>query len=122
MEYGDKLDELQSLLNQQAPFVEQMKQMTGDLQKLKVTATKPTAAKDSPQLREAVKAAKAAGEKYGAGSPEAAVAWDNVEEIAAAGNSNALGGNLADECLVEALEACEALDELNRVLNLDRKN
>ena len=44
---------------------------------------------------------------------------ETVEEIAAAGNANALGGALSDdECLVDAaMEACVALEELNRVLN-----
>ena len=52
-------------------------------------------------------------------TPEAALAWETVEEIAAASNAPALGGKLTDECLVEAIEACEALDELNKALNLD---
>lgn len=116
-EYGEKLDELSALVKEQNPYLEKMKGLANELQQIKVTATKASPAKDSPQLREAVAAAKAASEEFGATSGEAAVAWDTVEEIAAAGNAPALGGSLADECLVEAMEACEALDELNRALD-----
>ena len=119
MEYGEKLDELNKLVKETGPFVEQLRGLAGDLQKIKLTASAATPAKDSPQLRAALKTAKEASEKFGATSPEAAVAWDAVEEIAAASNEPALGGSLTDECLVEALEACQALDELNRVLNLE---
>lgn len=118
-EYGEKLDELAQLVKKQGPFVEQMKGLAGDLQKIKVTAKEATPAKDSPELRKAVAEAKAASEEFGASSSQAAVAWDTVEEIAAAGNAPALGGTLTDECLVEALEACEALDQLNKALHLD---
>ncbi|CAB9507090.1 expressed unknown protein [Seminavis robusta] len=118
-EYGEKLDALADLMKTQGKFVEQMKGLTDELQKIKVSSAPAPKAQDSPELRAAVKAAKAASEEFGASSPEAAVAWDTVEEIAAAGNSNALGGSLTDECLVEAMEACEALDELNRVLSLN---
>ena len=116
IEYGQKLDELATLLKNQSPFVEQMRGLTDELKRIKVSAAPPAKAVDSPELRAAVKAAKAASDEFGPSSPEAAVAWDAVEEIAAAGNAPALGGRITDECLVEAIEACEALEELNRAL------
>lgn len=124
LEYGEKLDQLAELIKKQKPFVEQMKGLASEMKQMKLaeaSTTKKTAAKDSPELRAAVKEAKETAEKYGATSPEARVAWDNVEEIAAAGNANAMGGTLIDECLVEASEACDALDELNKVLTLKDK-
>ena len=45
--------------------------------------------KDSPQLRQALADAKKTSEEKGATSKEAAVAWDIVEEIAAAGAESA---------------------------------
>jgi CP12 domain len=120
MEYGQKLDELATLVKSQSPFVEQMKGLTDELKRIKVSAAPAQKAKDSPELRAALKAAKAASAEFGPTSKEAAVAWDTVEEIAAAGNAPALGGSLTDECLVEAIEACEALEELNRALSLTK--
>lgn len=73
-------------------------------------------ARDSPELREAIREAKEVSEKMGAASIEAILAWETVEEIASASNSPALGGMLDDECLVETIEACEAMEELQRAL------
>lgn len=47
-------------------------------------ARAPTALSMSVDTTEAVKAAKEASEKYGATSPEARIAWENVEEMDAA--------------------------------------
>lgn len=96
--------------------------LASELKAIKVLDVKPTAGKDSPQLRKALADAKAVSAEKGATSKEAAVAWDVVEEIAAAGTSASTGISLENECLVEtAMEACEALEELNRVMET-RKN
>jgi hypothetical protein len=118
MEYGEKLDQLTELVKKNKPYVEQMKGLAAELKQIKIKAAPAQPAADSPELRAALKAAQEASEKYGPTSPEAKVAWDIVEEEAAAGVDNALGGMLTDECLVETLEACEALDELNRALKV----
>lgn len=118
MEYGEKLDQLSQLVKQNKPHIEQMRGLATELQKIKLNVAKSAPAEDSPELRAALKEAQAATEKYGATSSEAKNAWDNVEEIASSGLNNSLGGMLGDECLVETMEACEALDELNRALNL----
>lgn len=69
----------------------------------------------------ALKEAKEMEKVHGKGSPEAAVAWAELEEVASSGLSNAMGTRLDEECLVEtAMEACQALDELNRALNLQK--
>lgn len=120
MEYGEKLDELSQLVNQQKPQVEKMRGLATELQKIKLAVAPSQPASDSPELRAALKEAQEASKKYGPTSPEAKSAWEDVEEIASSGVNNALGGMLDDECLVEAMEACEALDELNRALNLNK--
>ena len=44
-----------------------------------------------------------------------------VEEIASSGLDNAMGPRLDEECLVDsALEACQALEELNRAIEVNR--
>ena len=122
MEYGENLDKLSALMGENKPFIEQMKGVASELQRIKLAASPKPVAKDSPELRAAVAEAKAISDEKGATSPEARVAWDTVEEIAAAGNAPAMGGMLLeDECLVEAMEACEALEVLNEALNLKNK-
>lgn len=118
-EYGENLDKLTALMKENAPFIKQMTDATNELKRIKVATAPITAGKDSPELRAAVEEAKKASKENGATSPEARVAWDVVEEIAAAGNAPAMGGMLeSDECLVESMEACEALDALNKSLKL----
>mmetsp|Transcript_25114 Transcript_25114/g.35179 ORF Transcript_25114/g.35179 Transcript_25114/m.35179 type:complete len:99 (-) Transcript_25114:90-386(-) len=94
-----------------------MKSLANDIQALKIPATEGRSGKDSPQLRAAMEYAKECSSKFGATSPEARVAWAEVEEIGSGGYMEALGGMITDECLVETLEACEALDELDRAVS-----
>ena len=69
-------------------------------------------------LQQAIAEAKETTAMYGATSAEAAVAWDNVEELSASDNSQALEPALSEECLVDMMDACEALEELqNKVIN-----
>jgi hypothetical protein len=121
-EYQAKLQELQQLLKE-IPPIEKIKSLAEDIQAIKIVATQSSAppAPDSPQLRAAMKEAKELSKKLGPDSPEARVAWTEVEDIASAGLDNALGERLDDECLVEsAMTACVALEELSRVMNLQR--
>jgi hypothetical protein len=121
MDYGSKLDELAELLKQATPQLGSLKAVADEMSniKLKVAASAP--APDSPELRQALATAKQISAEKGTTSPEAKVAWEQVEEIASSGLQNSMGGRLDDECLVEsAQEACRALDELHRVLSLQR--
>lgn len=121
VEYGKKLDELQSILKQQAPYLDNVKNIVGEIQAIKLPKVSGKPAESSPQLKAALAAAKKTSRKFGADSPEARVAWSEVEEIAASGLENSMGTNLAEECLVDsAMEACMALEELNRVMNLQK--
>lgn len=121
LEYGSKIEELNKLLADQVPHLNNVKTLADDLQKIKLIVTKNQPAPDSPQVRAALEHAKAMSAEHGTTSPEAKVAWDSLEEIASSGLSNAMGAGLDQECLVEsAMEACLALEELNRVLNLEK--
>ena len=42
--------------------------------------------------------------------------WETVEEIASSDVSEATKGSLEEECLVEAIEACEAIEALQNAL------
>merc|ERR1711935_946356 len=109
-------DELASLVKEQEPYLEKMKSLASNLEAIKVAVPESKAGADSPELRAALESAKKISEDKGASSPEAAVAWSEVEEIASAGVSNAMGKRLDEECLVKTLEACTAIEELNKAL------
>jgi hypothetical protein len=55
-------------------------------------------------------------------SSEAKLAWETLEDIA--GNDSSAATKQAidadEECLIEMMEACEAMEELNRALFLDK--
>jgi hypothetical protein len=119
-EYHNKLDTLYDLVQQIGPKREYMQKLAEEMQAIKLAvnegASRPAAGgRNSPQLQAALAEAKATEEEFGRNSPEARVAWDNVEEVAAAGLDNAMGPRLDEECLVEtAMEACRAIEELKR--------
>ena len=125
MEYSAKLDELDRLLKETKASSGSLN-MGDQVEPIKladVPQQKPGAA--SPQLQEALTTAKRMTDEHGIHSPEARVAWETVEEIASASERNdALGGKMsAEECLVDvAMEACAALNELNRVMSSRNKS
>lgn len=121
LEYADKLDELKESIKNIAPKMRELHSMADEMQAIKLRVRSSTPGPDSPQLREAVRRAQSVSREMGASSPDAKVAWAEVEEIASSGLSNAMGPRLDEECLVEsAMEACLALEELNRVLSQQR--
>ena len=115
------MEELKSLVgNFEMSKFDQMKALTSELAAIKVSVDKSPKV-DSPELKAAVQQAmaeaKAIAEEKGADSPEAKVAWAEVEEVASSGLQNAMGARLDEECLIDtAMEACEALEELNRAM------
>ena len=121
MDYADQMAELKSFIKTQTKSAAELKSMVDNVKKVKLAVPKAEPGKASPMLKAALAEAKRITEEKGITSPEAAVAWDNVEEISAADNSGALGGAMsADECLVDAAqEACEALEELEKLIGGD---
>jgi hypothetical protein len=118
LEYNAKMEELEAIIKAQKDSVVALKEMVVSVQKVKLAVPEAKSGEPSPGLTAALAEAKKITEEKGLDSPEARVAWANVEEIASADNSNALGAGLtADECLVDAaLEACAALEELERLI------
>jgi hypothetical protein len=116
LEYGEALEELQDLIASTKPVTAS----TSGVEPVKLSVPSGVAGVASPELRAALEEARVATAKMGLTSTEAMVAWETVEEIAASGNSNALGGGLdsTDGCSVEeaAQEACAALEELNKII------
>jgi hypothetical protein len=127
MEYDTKKEKLAEAikstfdLNAMQKQLERIKAMAEEVQAIKIPVAASQPSKTTPQTAAALQAAKDAVAKYGASSSEAKMAWEELEEIASSGLSNSIGKRLDEECLVEtAMEACMALEELNRVMNLDK--
>jgi hypothetical protein len=120
-DYSEKLNSLETLLAEYAPKLAAMKSITDEMANIKLVVTKSTPGNDSPEQRAALENAKAMSAEFGATSPQAKLAWEDLEEIASSGLSNSMGTRLDEECLVEsAKEACMALEELDRVMGLQK--
>mmetsp|Transcript_18347 Transcript_18347/g.51134 ORF Transcript_18347/g.51134 Transcript_18347/m.51134 type:complete len:221 (-) Transcript_18347:261-923(-) len=119
LEYSAALDELQELLKVNQPKINGLRNDIAEtVNNIKLSAPSAPSAPQSLELQAALEEARRITEDEGLSSSAAAVAWETVEEIAAAGSHGALGGKLTeDECFLEvAQEACAALEELNRVM------
>jgi hypothetical protein len=112
--------ELRKLGSLQRDHVESIKHVTDRIRAVKVNGPKLSHSRDdqNPILGHALSEAKMMTEKHGALSSEAKLAWETVEDIASDDMSEAMKGAIdsGEECLVEMLDACEALGELNKAL------
>jgi hypothetical protein len=123
-EMYDSFVELKKLGELQREQVESIKQVTEQIAAIKISP--PAAWNDehspNPMFAVALSEAKAMTEKFGVDSKEARLAWETLEEIA--GNDDSVVMKKAidaeEECLVEMIEACEAMEELNRALFLEK--
>jgi len=72
-------------------------------------------------LLTALENAKKITAELGITSSEAKLAWEDVEEIASSSTSQATKKPLnLEECEVEKIEACEALEELDKIINANK--
>eukprot|EP00541_Cyclophora_tenuis_P009135 CAMPEP_0116576296 /NCGR_PEP_ID=MMETSP0397-20121206/20453_1 /TAXON_ID=216820 /ORGANISM="Cyclophora tenuis, Strain ECT3854" /LENGTH=223 /DNA_ID=CAMNT_0004105321 /DNA_START=20 /DNA_END=691 /DNA_ORIENTATION=+ len=120
LDYGEKMDQLAELLKVHGPKIAEVKKVAEELQAIKLMSPDVKPGEDSPELRAALENAKAMSKEFGSTSPEAKVAWAELEEIASASNSNAMGVRLDEECLIEAIEGCAAIEEVQRYVNLGK--
>lgn len=93
-----------------------MKDVAAELSAIKLSPPERKPAPKIPGLWDAKLKARAYSDNYGFDSIEAKLAWEEVEEIASSGLQNSMGGMInEDECdLIQAAEACMALEELDR--------
>ena len=72
---------------------------------------------EDPVLKLALSNAELMTEWWGINSKQAKLAWEVVEDILSRDNSEVMKGAMDDEeqCLVDLMEACEGLYELDRV-------
>lgn len=124
LEYNAQLEDLQDLLEAHAPGMTSFsKELAETIEPIKLVRPEAPGAPPIPELAAALEEARSLTDRHGLDYPESVVAWETVEEIAASGSSNALGGSLdEDECLVEAArEACAALEELQKIISARKK-
>jgi len=101
--------------------IDQANTLAEELQAMEIAEPRKAStelASNLPEMKKAIEEAQAATDKHGITSPEAKIAWETVEEIAASNNSEASLGTLEDECLIESKQACDAMEELSRAINL----
>jgi len=116
-EYKEKVKLLALLLEESQAKIQSIKTLTEEVKAVQIVdAPSARSTVDPAAMKSVLKEAQEAEKKFGKDSTEAMVAWDIVEEVASSDRSGAIGGSIEDECLVEALEACEALEELNRAV------
>jgi len=118
--FNAKLKELADILQENEEKVKKIKAIVSDIQAIKLSKPTGAVAPNTEALKSAMKEAKEITEKHGIDSVQARQAWETVEEIASADNSTVGAPDLDDECLIEALDACEALEEINRLAALQR--
>jgi hypothetical protein len=124
MEYSQKIDQLEELVKMQKPMLDQMTKMAAEIRAVKLAIPEVKKSASSPELKAALASAQAISKEKGVTSPEAKMAWEDVEEIAAASSrSGDMPAPLSEECLIDAArEACEAIDEMNRVLTQSKSD
>lgn len=124
-EMYDRFLELQSLRENQRIQADNAKYVASNVRALKFPSPPKPSTRErlhNPILDHALSEAKAMTEKHGITSKEAKLAWEAVEHISSNDLTEAMKGSLNpddDECLIEMIEACEAMEELNRALFLN---
>mmetsp|Transcript_1164 Transcript_1164/g.1902 ORF Transcript_1164/g.1902 Transcript_1164/m.1902 type:complete len:206 (-) Transcript_1164:109-726(-) len=113
---AEKIAALAALLDAQKANVDKIAELATEIKAVKVAAPVSKPASDSPALRTALDEAREASEKFGKTSKEAVLAWETVEEIASSDSSAATLGRIDDECLVDVIDGCEAINELSIAL------
>lgn len=120
-EYEKKVKSLSQMLTKTKDEMDAVKAMADELKGIKLakpTSGGPINADTEAALKASLDAARAASEEFGKDSVEAKLAWETVEEVAAsASDSEASRAPLDEECLIELIEGCEALEKFKDVLD-----
>ena len=123
-EYENKVKTLAQMLTKTREELDMVKQLAEDLKGVKLaspTSRAGEAAEESDlanAMTEALAAARSATEEFGVESTQAKLAWETVEEIAAsATDDEATRAPLDEECLIELIEGCEALEKFKAALD-----
>ncbi len=108
---------LSLLLDEQKSQIEAVKDLTSNIRQIKLVKPTSSPSPVSDAMAKAIGEAKAASVEFGKDSTEAKLAWETVEEIASSDLSEVMKNDLSDECLIETIEACEAIEEMQKALH-----
>ena len=106
-------------MDEQKAQIESVKDLASKIRSIKLVQPESRPQSVSDAMVTALEEAKDMSEKFGASSTEAKLAWETVEDIASNSASEATKGDLSDECLIETIEACEAIEEMQRALHVN---
>lgn len=128
-EYENKVKTLAQMLTKTREELDLVKQLAEDLKGVKLASPTPRSSSSSSvsdddsedmatAMTKALAAARTATETFGVDSTQAKLAWETVEEIAAsATDDEATRAPLDEECLIELIEGCEALEKFKAALD-----
>ena len=120
--YEEKLAALSSLLMDQRAGIDSLKSLSEELRNVKLS--KPVVSELKPEVPSMIQAlndAKALTDEFGIDSPQVKLAWEVVEDLASNDFSEATKASLDEECLVETIQACEVIEELQRALFVEER-
>jgi hypothetical protein len=122
-EYELKKEQLakmvESMNSEHAHLLEQIKTLAKEMKAVKVKKIKKKAL--PPASQQALEEVLAVVHTYGKDSEEARKAWQRLEQVTAAETNQAMAKRLDQKCLIDStVEACMALEQLNRVIHLDK--
>ncbi|KAL3800372.1 hypothetical protein HJC23_003668 [Cyclotella cryptica] len=117
-EYEAKVKALSQMLSKTKAELDEVKQLADELKGVKLASPSVSAsAPDDSAMKEALSAARDATKKFGMESVDAKLAWETVEEVAASTSYSAIRAPLDEECLIELIEGCEALEKFKAALD-----
>mmetsp|Transcript_17131 Transcript_17131/g.34253 ORF Transcript_17131/g.34253 Transcript_17131/m.34253 type:complete len:197 (+) Transcript_17131:126-716(+) len=112
-EYAEKVKALAQLLTKTKDELDMVKSLADSLKGVKIAQPVSSGSgSDDAAMKAALEVARSAE----AGSVEAKLAWETVEEIASSNNLEATRAPLDEECLIELIEGCEALEKFKDAL------
>ena len=119
-EYEAKVKSLAQMLTKTKEELDMVRKLALDLKgvKLATPVSRTTVPVYPADMKAALAAARSATEEFGVESTEAKLAWETVEEIAASSTDDeATRAPLDEECLIELIEGCEALEKFKAALD-----
>ena len=117
-EYEAKVKSLAQMLTKTKEELDMVRQLAEDLKGVKLATPESRTTVTTASMKKALAEARSATEKFGVESTEAKLAWETVEEIAASSTDDeATRAPLDEECLVELIEGCEALEKFKAALD-----
>jgi len=119
-EYAEKVKALSQLLTKTKDEIDLVKSLADQLKGVKLaqpTSSISSTGSEEIAMKAALEAARSAAEVHGKDSVEAKLAWETVEEIASSNNFEATKAPLDEECLIELIEGCEALEKFKTALD-----